>query len=127
MKISEAALSSGLSIDTIRFYERSGLSPEIRRGSDGKRRFSPQDVAWLTLLASLRETGMPMAKMRYFADLYRHGDETIPDRRQVLLDHSETLDRRRNALDRCAELLACKLKRYAEITGDRNEDHHCRS
>ena len=115
MRISEAATRCGLGVDTIRFYERSGLLPSIERGEDGRRRFSPVDVEWLTLLASLRDTGMPMRTMRHFAGLYRKGDETIPERKQVLLDHAQQLERRRDMLDRCANILAHKLKRYDEI------------
>ncbi len=118
MRISEASTQSGLSIDTIRFYERSGLLPPVERGPDGRRRFSAVDVDWLTLLASLRGTGMPMKTMRHFADLYRQGDKTVPQRREVLLEHANHLERQRNALDRCAEILTYKLKRYDEITED---------
>ena len=115
MRISEAATQCGLSIDTIRFYERSGLLPPIERGRDGQRRFSAVDVDWLTLLASLRGTGMSMKTMRHFAGLYRQGDATIPERKKVLLDHARHLERQRDALDRCADILAYKLKRYDEI------------
>ncbi len=115
MRISEAASRSGLSIDTIRYYEKSGLVPAINRGSDGVRQFSLENVEWLTLLASLRETGMPMKKMQHFAGLYKRGDETISEREQVLLEHSSHLEDRRKALERCSDLLKYKLSRYAEI------------
>ena len=118
MQISEAATLCGLTADTIRFYERSGLLPPIHRGPDGRRRFSQENIDWLTLLASLRSTGMPLSKMRQFAALYRAGDQTVPQRRQILLDHSDQLIQRRNALDRCEELLAHKLKLYDEIQGN---------
>ncbi|MCE8544690.1 MerR family transcriptional regulator [Ruegeria pomeroyi] len=117
MKIAEAAARSGLSIDTIRFYERSGLLPPIARGSDGMRRFSPETADWLRLLASLRETGMELRAMRRFAELYRQGDATIPERRRMLQEHAANLELRRAALDRCAALLAHKLQRYSEIEG----------
>ncbi len=117
MQISEAAARSGLSIDTIRYYERSGLSPAIARGSDGRRRFSPENIAWLGLLASLRSTGMSMQDMKRFANLYQQGDASIPQRRQMLLDHQAQLQARRAELDRCNELLAHKLQRYSEIEG----------
>ena len=120
MRISQAAEQSGLSIDTIRFYEKSGLLPPIRRGTDRQRRFSAIDLEWLILLSSLRDTGMPMKTMRHFAGLYQEGDETIPERRKVLLEHSKHLEQRRVALDRCADILAHKLERYDEITGGKS-------
>ena len=115
MRIAEAARASGLSIDTIRFYEKSGLLPEIGRGSDGRRRFTPKAVDWLVLLGTLRETGMPMRTMRRFAELYRAGDSAMPERKAVLLTHAESLKQRRAALDRCEALLARKIALYDSL------------
>ncbi|MEM7428974.1 MAG: MerR family transcriptional regulator [Pseudomonadota bacterium] len=118
MRISEAAARSGLSIDTIRYYERTGLAPPAGRGADGQRRFSSENVEWLTLLASLRETRMPMKQMRRFAWLYQQGHASVAERKRMLLEHADHLERQRAALDRCAELLRYKLAKYDEIMGD---------
>ncbi|MEO1139758.1 MAG: MerR family transcriptional regulator [Pseudomonadota bacterium] len=118
MKISEAARKSGLSIDTIRFYEKSGLVPHVSRGVDGHRRFSPDTIDWLVLLASLRATGMPMRAMRAFAELYAQGDATIRARRQTLLDHAERLKTMQRDLDHCAALLDKKLGIYRDMLGE---------
>ena len=118
MRIAEAANRCGLSIDTIRYYEKSGLLPQIPRGVDGKRRFSTEIIDWLILLGSLRDTGMPMKTMARFAALYRDGDQTIPERRKILRDHSQHLKRRRQDLARCQKLLSHKLDMY-----DKREAH----
>ena len=112
MRIAEAATKSGLSIDTIRYYEKSGIVPPVSRGADGQRRFSAENIDWLTLLYWLRETGMPVKTMRRFASLYRAGDQTMPERKKILLAHSAHLKERRAALDRCEEILAYKIKIY---------------
>lgn len=118
MRIAEAAARCGLSIDTIRYYEKSMLLPAIERGSDGKRRFSNENVEWLTLLSSLRDTGMTMERMRYFARLYQDGANTLAERQRILLEHSIYLEKQRFTLDKCAKLLSYKLKRYEELLGD---------
>lgn len=112
MRIAEAADQSGLSIDTIRYYEKAGILPAIIRGRDGQRRFSTENIEWLTLLYWLRETGMPMKTMHRFAALYQVGDQTIPERKQILLAHAEHLKKRRADLDRCEGVLAYKLAMY---------------
>jgi len=112
MKISEVAERSGLRISTIRFHERSGFCPFVQRGSDGKRNFSKTDADWLELLASLRSTGMPLAEMQAFAELYASGDDKIPERKATLLAHGRRLDDRQAELDRCRAILERKLKRY---------------
>lgn len=118
MKISDIAAASGLSLPTIRYYERAGLCPPIPRGPDGKRAFTAENRDWLVLLASLRETGMPMQDMRRFAKLYRDGDVTIPTRRALLQVHASRLDQRQASLDACRDLLAHKLTRYDKLTGE---------
>jgi DNA-binding transcriptional MerR regulator len=115
MKIAEVATRTGLSISTIRFYEKSGLCPAIERGPDGKRQFSATNTDWLLLLASLRATGMPLADMRRFATLYALGNETIPQRKTALLAHRQSLADRQAELDRCRTILERKLNKYDEI------------
>lgn len=117
MRISEVAAKSGLSIDTIRYYEKSGLCPPIARGRDGTRQFTAENAEWLALLSSLRDTGMPTKDMRHFAGLYQTGDATIPERKHLLLEHSRRLEARHETINRCKALLAHKLARYDRILG----------
>lgn len=115
IKIAEAAKQSGLSADTIRYYEKCQMLPPIGRGPDGHRRFSPRDVEWLTLLYWLRETGMSLNTMRQFTQFARSGDEGIAMRRKILLNHRAELKRQRQALDRCDEVLAVKIASYTTM------------
>lgn len=112
MRIAEASTVCGLSTDTIRYYEKSGMIPEIARGPDGHRRYTKENVNWLTVLFWLRETGMPMKVMQRYAFLVHSGEHTIPERKDILYAHGETLKKRRSDLDRCEELLAYKLAAY---------------
>lgn len=118
MKISEVAERTGLSISTIRYYEKSGLCPEVGRGADGKRRFSAIDADWFVLLASLRETGMSLSKMRAFAALYASANETVPQRKAALLAHRKSLNDRQAELERCRTILNRKLQKYDELLED---------
>lgn len=115
MLIAEAAAASRLTIDTIRYYERSGMLPTIARGPDGHRRFSREDVDWMTVLFWLRATGMTMRVMRRYAMLVHAGNHTIPERKTILQEHGRLLARRREELDHCEKLLAYKLAAYDEV------------
>ncbi|MBO6725480.1 MAG: MerR family transcriptional regulator [Rhizobiaceae bacterium] len=112
MKITEASKACGLSVYTIRFYERSGMLPEIDRGSDGHRRFTPRHVEWLTLLYWLRETGMSLKQMRRFTTLAKEDGAGIAERRQILADHADTLKAKRAMLEKCESVLAIKIASY---------------
>lgn len=112
MKIAEAAKACGLSTHTIRFYEKSGMLPEVARGADGHRLFSPRIIEWLTLLYWLRETGMPLTQMRQFTTSAKSGDASIAERRNILLDHAATLKAKRATLEKCETILAMKIASY---------------
>jgi len=72
LSIGDAAAAVGLSVQTLRYYEREGLllDPTPRR-SNGHRRFHRNDLDWLAGLVMLRETGMPIAQVRDVAALSR--------------------------------------------------------
>ncbi|WP_067653449.1 MerR family transcriptional regulator [Nocardia harenae] len=78
--IGEAAERSGLSRDTLRWYERIGLLSSVGRDHTGKRRFTDRDLEWLLLIGRLRATGMSVADMVRYAELVRAGESTIPER-----------------------------------------------
>ncbi|MGP4110506.1 MerR family transcriptional regulator [Streptomyces sp. 4N509B] len=96
--ISEVAAHTGLSVHTLRWYERIGLMPHVDRSHTGQRRYTNRDLEWLGLVGKLRLTGMAVADMVRYADLVREGDHTYPQRRALL----ETT--RRDVLSRIAEL-----------------------
>ena len=84
---------SGFSLDTLRYYERIGLLDRIERGPGGRRRYADEDLEWLGVLRCLRDTGMPIAQMRRYAELARAGDDTIAERMALLVEHDEQVER----------------------------------
>jgi DNA-binding transcriptional MerR regulator len=87
---SQAAEKSGFSLDTLRYYERIGLLDHIDRAPSGHRRFDGDDLEWLGVLRCLRDTGMPIALMRRYAELTRRGDDghdTVAERLRLLAEH----------------------------------------
>lgn len=83
----QAAEQSGFSLDTLRYYERIGLLDNIERAPSGHRRFRDDDLEWLGILRCLRDTGMPIAQMRRYAGLTRHGETTLAERLSLLAEH----------------------------------------
>ena len=92
------------------------MLPEIERGPDGHRRFTPRLIEWLTLLYWLRETGMSLKQMRRFTTLAKTGDAGIAERRQILAAHAATLKAKRATLEKCESVLAIKIASYGPDT-----------
>ncbi|MFW5420717.1 MerR family transcriptional regulator [Nocardiopsis sp. CNT-189] len=91
---SEAAARFGVSVDALRYYEREGLLPPVERDPGGRRRYRAGDLQMLELIRCLRDTGMPIARLREFAGMVREGDATIGRRADFLSEHDERLDAR---------------------------------
>ena len=83
--IAEAADLTGLTPDTLRYYEKDGLLlRSVPRTSSGQRRYEDSDLRWITLLTRLRATGMPIRDVRRYADLVRAGSGNEEDRLALL-------------------------------------------
>jgi len=86
--ISRAAELTGLSTDTLRYYERDGLMLEpVARSSTGHRRYTERDLEWIRLVTRLRATGMPIRDVRRYAELVRAGGGTERARLELLVAH----------------------------------------
>src|SRR5579862_6788771 len=95
----QAAEQSGFSLDTLRYYERIGLLDDIGRAPSGHRRFREEDLEWLGVLRCLRDTGMPIAQMRRYAELARGGETTLAERLTLLIEHDDQVRERIAALE----------------------------
>ena len=91
MYISEIAKLSGLSIHTLRYYEKEGLLSNISRNSAGRRAYSDSDIAWLEWIQRLKSTGMSLADIKQFSQLRSQGDASLGDRKNMLIDHARQL------------------------------------
>jgi DNA-binding transcriptional MerR regulator len=111
---SQAAEQSGFSLDTLRYYERIGLLDGIDRAPSGHRRFRDDDLEWLEVLRCLRDTGMPIAQMRRYAELTRAGQATLADRMNLLTEHDARVQERIALLQAQHKHLQEKIDWYRE-------------
>ena len=88
--IAEAAERLGLTADTLRYYERDGLLVETPgRAPSGHRRYTENDLGWILLITRLRATGMPIRRVRAYAELCRQGEGNELARLELLYQHRD--------------------------------------
>ncbi len=85
--IGDVARISGLSIDTLRYYDRAGLLGDVRRDGGGRRVFDRDALGLLDVVLRLRRTGMPIEEVRQFVDQVRAGDSERGGRLALLQAH----------------------------------------
>ncbi len=116
--IAEAAAGLGLTVDTLRYYERDGLLLRpVPRGAGGHRRYQDADLRWIELVTRLRATGMPIRDVRRYAALVRDGEGNEAERVELLRAH------RRQVLAQLAEVTAnlAAIDHKIALYGDRLE------
>jgi len=112
LPIAEVAQQTGLSRDTLRYYEKAGLIEAVNRSSAGQRRYATTDLDWLAFLMRLRATGMSIADMQRFADLRRQGSSSVTDRLDLFTGHRDAVQRRVADLQGDLRVLDTKMVHY---------------
>ena len=110
--IQEASAEMDVSAHTLRYYEKIGLLPSIRRGQNGRRIYSEEDLGWVYWLKLLRESGMSIQTMKRYVTVTRAGDHTINERCVILEEHRNHLRGRIEKLQVFLEKLEKKVEFY---------------
>ncbi|MDO5057378.1 MAG: MerR family transcriptional regulator [Lautropia sp.] len=114
MRIGQFSERTGLSVDTLRYYEKAGLLKPLR-ADNGYRQYSEADLAWVAFIRRLKETAMPLAQIRQYSRLREQGDATLCARQKMLQDHSQRLHEQQRVLAEHQVHLAAKLAIYREM------------
>jgi DNA-binding transcriptional MerR regulator len=114
LSIQQVSQQTGLSIDTLRYYERIGLIDPISRAKSGHRRYTEDDLEWIFLLIWLRKTDMPLTQIIHYLQLRRQGPQTLTARRIILEEHQCNLEQRMQQIEQYMIVLHEKIEHLRE-------------
>lgn len=114
MTIAEVAKKYELTPDTLRYYERIGLLPNIARTTGGVRNYSEEDCRWVEYIKCMRSAGVSVETLVEYVMLFHKGKETIPARKKLLLEQREQIVAKITELNAVLERLDWKLDGYEE-------------
>ena len=117
MTIQQAAVATGLTAHTLRYYERIGLIDPIPRQDNQHRLYRDEDIVWIGFLLKLRSTGLPIRKMLRYAELRRLGNQqaSVSERKMLLEQHTLSLEATLAELQSNLAVLYKKIAMYADI------------
>jgi DNA-binding transcriptional MerR regulator len=115
LTIQEAAEATGLSAHTLRYYERIGLIHPINREENTRRCYTVDDVGWIDFLLKLRATGMSIRDMQRYAELQRMGDETLPERLEMLKRLRDHVESHIEEMNQHLNLIHHKIDYYSTV------------
>ena len=116
--IQEVTQATGLSAHTLRYYERIGLIHPIKREENTRRRYTQDDIGWIDFLLKLRAIGMSIRDMQRYAELQRQGDETLPERLEMLRSLRDNLEAHIEELNEHLKLIHYKIDIYQKIVAE---------
>ncbi|MCB9432119.1 MAG: MerR family transcriptional regulator [Ardenticatenaceae bacterium] len=114
MKISEVSEQSGLSVDTLRYYEKVGLLPPITRTNGGIREYTEADIKRIDFIKCMRTAGLPVDVLTEYFALVEQGDETIEARKEILQTQRTRLVAMIAELQDTLALLNSKIEGYED-------------
>ena len=112
MTIKQVCERYGLTPDTLRYYEKIGVIPQVRRSASGIRDYSEQDIGWVENAVCLRNAGVPVDSIVQYVKLFQAGDETIAARRDLLSRALDDLLDQRSQLNAAIQRLSYKVRHY---------------
>lgn len=127
MTIKEVCEKYNLTPDTLRYYERVGVIPEVTRTAGGIRDYQEEDIGWVENAVCMRDAGVPVEMLIEYVKLFREGDSTIEARTNLLKEVREQIIEAKKKYDVALEKLDYKISRYeiAQKTGVLTWDKDC--
>ena len=119
MTITEVSVKFDLSQDTLRYYERIGLIPQVNRTKSGVRDYTEESCKWIELAKCMRLAGVPIENLIEYCVLTQQGDSTITARKELLVEERKKLVVKMEDMQKTFDRLNYKIGRYemAEVTG----------
>lgn len=122
--IGQAAKKIGVSIDTLRYYDKEGLLPFVERTPSGLRSFKESDFEWLAVITCLKNTGMSIKNIKVFIDYCLEGDATLEKRLELFQKQKEYVQAQMDALQKHLDKINYKIWYYETAVAAGTEAVH---
>ncbi|MBO0468675.1 MerR family transcriptional regulator [Enterococcus plantarum] len=110
--VKEVSEIMNISPYTLRFYDKKGLFPFVKRNSKNVREFNEEDLEWVYIVMCLRATGLSISNVQHYITLFRQGDETVKNRLDLLIEQRSIIKRQLVELNEKSEMLEYKIAVY---------------
>jgi DNA-binding transcriptional MerR regulator len=114
MTIKEVCEKFDITPDTLRYYERVGVIPEVNRTPGGIRDYNEEDIAWVENAVCMRSAGVPVEMLIEYVKLYQQGDETLEARKNLLMETKNEVQKQLDIYQATMDRLNFKISRYEE-------------
>lgn len=122
--IGEVAEKLNLPTSTIRYYDKEGLLPFIKRNGSGIRMFAESDISMLEIIECLKSTGMPIKDIKQFSNWCTKGDLSLQERYDMFLERRKSVEEQIAILQKSLEKIDHKCWYYKTALDAGTENIH---
>lgn len=110
--IGDISAMYNISQDTLRYYDKAGLLPFVRKNKVGRREFTEDDLGYIEVIDCLKRSGIPVKEIAKFMDWCVEGDQTLPQRYQFMIEQEAALEKKIHELQAQLDFLRWKKWYY---------------
>ncbi|MCI9270188.1 MAG: MerR family transcriptional regulator [Dorea sp.] len=110
--IGEVANATGITISTLRYYDREGMFPNMERSNGGIRVFSDTEMNTIRVIECLKSSGMSIKSIKEFLAWCEEGDASLGKRREMFYARLEEVEKQIEALQATKNMLKYKCWYY---------------
>ena len=114
MTIAEVSRKYEMTADTLRYYERIGLIPQVPRNKSGIRDYDDNSCRWIELMKCMRGAGVQIEALIEYVSLFQQGDSTINARKTLLIEQRDQLLARMEEMQKSLDRLNQKIDLYEQ-------------
>jgi len=121
--IGEVAEKFGLSVPTLRYYDKEGLIPNLKKNSAGVRRFTDENLSTLQIVECVKNAGMPIKEIKQFIKWTTEGDDSLQERFDMFLQLRLSVQEQMRQLQETLDVINFKCEYYGKATNDGTEKY----
>lgn len=110
--IRQVAEKMGVTVPTLRYYDKEGLLPFVERKPNGTRVFKDEDFQGLAIITCMKNSGMPIKDIKRFMDLCEEGDSSLKERLEIFFERKEAVQKQIDELSKVMETINYKIWYY---------------
>ncbi|MBQ2593996.1 MAG: MerR family transcriptional regulator [Candidatus Riflebacteria bacterium] len=121
--IQEVSKMTNIPTTTLRYYDKEGLLPFLKRESSGYRTFSDIDISMLQIIQCLKSTGMAISDIKQFTQWLLEGDSTLKKRQEMFLKRKEAVENEIKELNKMLDIINFKCEYYKKAIQAGTDKH----
>lgn len=123
LTISETAELFNVTTSLLRYYEKHGVIPPIKRGENGQRYYDEGDLDWISVVMCMKGTNMSIEEIQKFAQLNNAGDHTLKERLNMVINQKIKTENKIKELEKYMETIDFKIFYFSECIKEGTEKY----